>query len=338
MEKLKNFFRCKRRKSEAAEKKDEKAPPPQEEGQEESQGDHVKENLVPIVQPPTVEGEVPSYFQVNALANMSLLNGYENGVWKLQTTTKTKSDLFLSSFGEGYPFLNNAYGGVEALQEMGPFHAALCWLTNQEFLLDLGANDEALSGQWFSVLKFGAATAEELQFTAKLRLGFERNPIKMELEVPIYRQPLLKGYLMVVPVEHFALGYRTVFDVNDKKFGMHAFCVGFNNQSTEISLKLENFEHLRGTIFQRLFGKWALALKTDIYGNVDQRNLHVGCQYEWGPGTLIKTKIRGDARLGFIVERKLSEAIRMVYNCSFDGKDPLNGEIRMGAAWYFNLM
>ncbi|KAH8374229.1 hypothetical protein KR200_004681, partial [Drosophila serrata] len=296
------------------------------------------ENPREILPPPVLEGEMPTYFHVGVLAKLSLLDGYNNGVWRLQTTTRTENDLYLSGFGGGYPLITNACGGMEVLQEMGPYHASLCWLTDQEFLSDVGVQGVAFGGQWISVCKLGAANmADEWQFTGKLKCGFDLNPVKVELEIPIYRQPLFKGYLMLAPAKHFLLGYRTVFDLGVRKFGMHAFCMGFDYQTTEVALKLENFNQLRGSIFQRLGENWAFALKTDLYGNVGQKNFHIGCQYEWEPGSLIKAKITGDARLGFIYQRKLSKGIEVLFNCCFDGKDPLNGDIRLGAAWYFNV-
>ncbi|KAH8283149.1 hypothetical protein KR054_012457 [Drosophila jambulina] len=306
--------------------------------QEEPQREPAKENPTEILPPPVIEGEMPTYFHMGGQAKYCLLEGYKNGKWGLMTTTKTENELYLSSFGEGYPFQPNAYGGMEVLQEMGPYHASLCWMTDQAFLSDLGVRGAAFGGLMSSVLKMGAITAEELQVTGKLKCGFDCNPIKVEVEVPLYKQPFFKGYIVMIPAEHFLLGYRTVFDIEVKEFYMHALCLGFDNKSTELCLKLENFELLRGSVFQRLGEKWAVALKSDIYGsNVGLSNFHVGCQYEWDPDTLIKAKITGEARLGLIYKRKLSEGIDVLLNCCFDGLDPLNGKIKLGAAWYFNV-
>lgn len=76
------------------------------------------------------------------------------------------------------------------------------------------------------------------QFSSKLKCGFERNPWKVELEVPIYKQPHFMGYLLVAPAENFLLGYRTVFNVEDRNFAMHGFCLGYDNKTTEVALKL----------------------------------------------------------------------------------------------------
>jgi len=70
-----------------------------------------KENRVEVLPPPPAEGEMPSYFHVGLLAKMCLIHGYSNGLWKLQSTSKTDKDFFLSSFGEGYPTWNSVYGG-----------------------------------------------------------------------------------------------------------------------------------------------------------------------------------------------------------------------------------
>jgi len=56
--------------------------------------------------------------------------------------------------------------------------------------------------------------------------------------IPIYKEPLLMGYIMMQPVKNYLLGYRTVFNVEDRDFNMHAFCGGYSNDVTEVGLKL----------------------------------------------------------------------------------------------------
>lgn len=60
----------------------------------------------------------------------------------------------------------------------------------------------------------------------------------MELEVPIYKEPLLLGYLTVTPAENFILGCRGAYDWENKKQIRHALCAGYQNETTEVSLKL----------------------------------------------------------------------------------------------------
>ncbi|XP_017059194.2 voltage-dependent anion-selective channel-like [Drosophila ficusphila] len=286
--------------------------------------------------PSPVEGEMASYFHVGFLAKMCLIHGYDHGVWKLQTTSKTENDFYLTSFGEGYPTWNSIYGGLEAYQEKGNYHASLAWLTDRSLLSDLGARGEALGGIWSSILKTNLTTSDGCECQCKLKCGFERNPGKVELFVPIYREPLLMGYILIEPATNYLLGYRTVFNVEDRKFEMHAFCAGFSNNSTEVGIKLENFEHLRGSIFQRIGEKWALALKTNLYGNVNARHLSFGGQYEWKPGTLLKAKLRGNSRIAFSFQRRIRKDIAVLFHVGFDGNNPINGKHSIGTSWYFN--
>ncbi|XP_017001678.2 voltage-dependent anion-selective channel isoform X1 [Drosophila takahashii] len=296
-----------------------------------------KENRVEILPPPPMEGEMPTYFHVGLLAKMCLIHGYSNGLWKLQSTSKTEKDFFLSSFGEGYPTWNSVYGGLEAYKEEGNFHVSLAWLTDGYLLSDLGARGDVLGGMWSSVVKSMLGTSEGCEYQCKVKCAFERNPAKVELYVPIYKDPLFMGYILAEPAKNYLLGYRTVFNVEDKKFSMHALCMGYSSGSTEVGLKLENFETIRGSIFQRIGEKWALALKANLYGNVNAKSVHIGGQYELEPGTSIKAKVRGDTRLGFVFQRKLREDIEVLLHFCFEGKYPINGKHKFGASWYFNM-
>ncbi|XP_016931732.3 voltage-dependent anion-selective channel [Drosophila suzukii] len=296
-----------------------------------------KENRVEILPPPPAEGEMPSYFHVGLLAKMCLIHGYSNGLWKLQSTSKTEKDFFLSSFGEGYPTWNSVYGGLEAYKEEGNFHASLAWLSDGYLLSDLGTRGEALGGTWSSVFKSMLSSSDGCEYQCKMKCGFERKPGKIELYVPIYKDPLFMGYFLCEPATNYLMGYRTVLNVEDKKFDMHAFCVGYSNNSTEVGMKLENFENIRGSIFQRIGEKWALALKANLYGNVNAKSVHVGGQYELEPGTLLKAKVRGDTRIGFIFQRRFREDIEALFHVCFEGKDPINGKHKFGASWYFNM-
>uniref|UniRef100_A0A6P4FRH9 Voltage-dependent anion-selective channel isoform X1 n=2 Tax=Drosophila rhopaloa TaxID=1041015 RepID=A0A6P4FRH9_DRORH len=333
-DRIRNLFRKNKRKR----LQSEYAPDTSDDTQDKSNEDaSKKENNVEILPPTPEEGEMPTYFHVGLLAKMCLVHGYTIGRWKLQSTSKTEQDFYLSSFGEGYPTLNSVYGGLEAYKEQGIFHGSLAWLSDGDWLSDLGARGNGLGGIWSAVLKSVVSTSEGCDYQCKLKCGFERKPGKVELYVPIYKEPLLMGYILVEPADHILLGYRTVFNVQDKDFIMNAFCAGYNNDSTEVGLKLENFETVRGSIFQRIGEKWALALKANLYGNVTPKSITVGGQYEWEPGTLLKAKVRGDTRLGFIFQRKIREDIEVLFHVGFEGNDPINGKHKFGTSWYFNL-
>nr|CAJ42349.1 porin [Drosophila melanogaster] len=282
-------------------------------------------------------GSMPSYFYVGLLAKMCLTHGYTIGRWKLQCTSKTEKDFYLSSFGEGYPTWNTVYGGLEAYKESGNFHASLAWLSDGDLLSDLGVHGDGLGGTWSTVLKSIVSYPEGRKFQCKLKCGFDRNPGKVEMYIPIYKEPLLMGYIMMQPVKNYLLGYRTVFNVEDRDFNMHAFCGGYSNDVTEVGLKFENFKTLRGSIFQRIGEKWAVALKANLYGNVSAKSVSIGGQYEWEPGSLLKAKVRGDSRIGFIFQKKLREDIEVLFHVGFEGSDPINGKHKFGSSWYFNM-
>ncbi|KAH8244378.1 hypothetical protein KR026_007971 [Drosophila bipectinata] len=320
-----NLFRRNKKRAEPPEE-----PPPPE--------NH--ENLMEKMPLKAEEGEMKTYFHVGLMAKMCLISGYKNGPWKLLTTTKTEEDLFLSSFGEGYPSMNDVYGGIEAYKEFGNYHTALAWLTDELLLADIGARGEALEGKWKFILKssFGISEERKLDYLCKCKLDIDRNPIRMELVVPIYKEPLLLGYLTVTPVENFILGCRGAYDWENKKIIRHALCAGFQNESTEVGLKLENFKEVRGSIFQKIGEQWAVALKANLYGEeVDARKIIVGCQYEFEPGHMLKARVRGDTFVGLVYQKKLREDVEMLFHGGIEARDPLNGNYSIGTSWVFNI-
>lgn len=76
------------------------------------------------------------------------------------------------------------------------------------------------------------------QFKCKLQAAYERRPFKLELIVPIYKEPLFKGYVLFAAANDWLLGYRTVYNLEEKGFDKHALCVGYSNETTELGLKL----------------------------------------------------------------------------------------------------
>lgn len=73
---------------------------------------------------------------------------------------------------------------------------------------------------------------------SNIKCGLEVNPIKLELIVPIHKEPLFQAYAVFAPIENWLLGYRTVYSLEEKGFDMHALCLGFSNGNTELGLKL----------------------------------------------------------------------------------------------------
>ncbi|KAH8328502.1 hypothetical protein KR067_010260 [Drosophila pandora] len=326
-ERLRNLFRRNKRR---------KTPPPEEPQPPPDNLENFNEKLPMKAD----EGEMKTYFHVGLLAKMCLIHGYNNGPWKLQTTSKTEGELFLSTFGEGYPSLNDAYGGVEAYQEIENFYTSLAWLTDSLLCADIAARGEAFEGKGQFVLKntFGLNDDNKFEFQCKCKLDIDRNPIRMELEVPIYKEPLLLGYLTVTPAENFILGCRGAYDWENKKQIRHALCAGYQNETTEVSLKLENFKEVRGSIFQKIGEQWAVALKANLCGEeVAAHKIMVGCQYEFEPGHMLKARVRGDTYVGLVYQKKLREDIEMMLHGGIEARDPLNGNYSIGTSWYFNL-
>ncbi|KAH8412649.1 hypothetical protein KR009_003992, partial [Drosophila setifemur] len=294
-----------------------------------------KEDDMEIIPPPVLDGEMPSYFHVGYLAKMCLVHGYKDGAWKLQATTKTNKNFYLSSFAEGYPTLNDAYGGVEAYMEQENYHVAIDWLTDNWVLGDIGALGEGFGGKWKAVLKSAISTAEErVHFRSKIKCGYERFPYKMELVLPLYREPHFMGYIVVSPIANWLLGYRSVYNLERMGFERHAFCVGLNNGTTEIGLKLENLQDLRGSIFRRFNETWACALKFNLYGSEETNQFAIGGQYDCRNGTLLKARFQEDATIWFAYQTKIGEKINVLFHLGFKVHDPFDGAHKIGLSWH----
>ncbi|XP_052851104.1 voltage-dependent anion-selective channel [Drosophila gunungcola] len=291
---------------------------------------------VEIIPSPPAEGEMPSYFHVGALAKECLINGFKLGAWQLQCTTRTNKDCYLSSFGEGYPTVDSVFGGLEAFKEIGNCSVSLSWFTNNEFLSEIGVRAMNLGSQWYALLKSTMGTKDEVTFKTKLKCGFERDPVKVELVVPLYKEPLCMGYILVSPIENWLLGYRTVYNLDDQGFDKHALCLAYNDGITEVGLKLENFGDLRGSIFRRFGEGWAFAIKSNLYGSENVKQFAIGVQYALQNGTLLKAKLREDSRIGFVYQSKIGENIDVKYHAAFDGVDPIDGNHRIGVSWNFH--
>lgn len=136
-------------------KKEKQEPEPEPEPEEPAEEE---EEIMP---PPLEEGQVYSYFHVGSMAKECLVKGYRLGVWELESTTKTKHDIVLASFGEGNPKLTPASGGIELYKEWPLFHAVCTWLTANAYLVDVGARANLLGGNAYATLKTTISPQEE---------------------------------------------------------------------------------------------------------------------------------------------------------------------------------
>ncbi|KAH8374230.1 hypothetical protein KR200_004682, partial [Drosophila serrata] len=284
-----------------------------------------------VIPTPLEEGQKASYFHVGGCAKECLLQGFKLGVWQLICTSITNNDYHLSTFGEAYPEARDVFGGVEVFKEIGNFTLAQSWLTPREFLTELTLN----SGSSYGAIQTSILTKDEVTFKGKLKCGFELSPLKVELVVPFYKEPHVMGYVVAAPVENCLVGYRTVYNLEERAFDMHALCLGYYNGNTEVGLKLENFKNLRGSIFQRISESWALALKANLYSSENLKQVSVGGQYDFGNGTLLKVRLREDSRIGVVYQGKVSENLHVMYHVGFDLADPIGGAHKMGASLEF---
>ncbi|EDV32422.2 uncharacterized protein Dana_GF14063 [Drosophila ananassae] len=297
--------------------------------------DSQKRESETILPQPSVFGEMPTYFHVGANAKECLLRGYKIGAWQIQCRSEVDG-LTLSTYGEAYPKASDIFGGLEAYKEVGNGHVAIAWLTDKQILANVGLKNHFSGGLCYSNLKCSGSPEDSSDFKCQLKTGIERNPIKLEVILPLHNQSFIKGYALVVPTEKWILGYRMVYNLDEKAFDKHALCVGFNNGSTEFGLKLENLKDLRGSIFQRMGDSWAFAFKMNSYGSEGQAKFAFGGQYEFDNGSILKAKMRDDANVGVVYQTSLGENIGVQYHFGFEGKSPLDGEHKIGASWSFN--
>ncbi|XP_017001677.2 voltage-dependent anion-selective channel [Drosophila takahashii] len=336
-ERLRSLFRRNKKRNRQTtypkdeENKEEEEPAKQEEAEESN-----KKFEMEIIPNPPEEGEMPSYFHVGVLAKELLVNGFKIGAWKMECITRTDKDFYLSTFGEGYPTMDSVFGGLEVFKEIDNYNMSLGWFTNHEVLSEIGVHGMNMGSQWYALLKSTIGTKDEITFKTKLKCGFERNPVKVELVLPLYKEPLFLGYVIVAPVENWLLGYRAAYNLDNKGFDRHVLCLGYNNGRTEVGLKLENFEDLRGSIFQRIGEGWAFAIKSNLYSSENIKQFAIGVQYDFQNGTLVKAKVREDSRTGFVYQTKIGENIDVMYHVAFDGVDPIGGAHRIGVSWEFH--
>ncbi|KAH8341239.1 hypothetical protein KR059_000789, partial [Drosophila kikkawai] len=300
---------------------------------DEAKGDQDDTNKkdMEIMPPPLGEGQISTYFHVGACAKECLLKGFKLGSWQLSCTSMTNKGIQLSTFGEAYPKINDVFGGVEVFKEIGNFHFSHSWFTTHEFLSELGLRFASAYGIFNTTI----GTKDEVTLKSKLKCGFELNPIKVDLVVPIYKEPLVMGYVVAAPVDSCLFGYRTVYNLEEKGFDMHAFCLGYYNGQSEVGLKLENFKNLRGSIFQRIGENWAVALKANLYSAENVKQLSVGAQYNFQNGTLLKVRLRDDTRIGFVFQKNVNNHVEVMYHFGFDLADPKGGAHRFGASLDF---
>ncbi|KAH8255150.1 hypothetical protein KR038_010985, partial [Drosophila bunnanda] len=331
MSKFRNFFRCRRRRGSS--KKDENNAENADKTENNDQESNKKNAVDPEVIPtPLAENENPTYFHVGRCAKECLLQGFKLGVWQLICSTLTKNGYLLSTFGEAYPDARDVFGGVEVFKELGNFTLSQSWLTPREFLTELTLHVDSSYGS----IQTSVFTKDPITFQSKLKLGFDLSPIKVELVVPIYKEPLAMGYILATPVENCLVGYRTVYNLDEKAFDMHAFCLGYYNGKTEVGLKLENFKNLRGSIFQRINEHWAFAVKANLYSRENVKQVSVGGQYDFGDGTLVKVRLREDTRIGVVYQAEISKSLNVMYHLGFDLADPKGGAHKIGASLEFS--
>lgn len=97
----------------------------------------------------------------------------------------------------------------------------------------------------------------------------------------------------------------------------------------------EDFQDVRGSIFQRLGPKWAIALKASLL-EWKRVEYSIGCQCMVDESTLIKGKLTSEGYLGIVYQQLFAENIRVMYHFGVPLADPIKGNHKLGISWSFN--
>ncbi|XP_034100439.2 uncharacterized protein LOC117565450 isoform X1 [Drosophila albomicans] len=273
-----------------------------------------------------------TFFQMGYLAKQCLNQGYGKGVWNIECISSTKNISF-HTYGAAIPDIGDVVGAVELSEKLGNINLSQTWRTDA-WASSIQAIGEAIGANLYTLLQGEFPKEEDAAPKVELLAGFERAPLKSEIIIPVLHSPKFMGYLLLQPIEHFLFGGRLEFDVEQRQIDMHALCVGYVDDTTEYMLKLEKFKDLRGSVFQRLGDKWAVALKANLFGE-NMKAFTVGGQYQVDEKTLLKARISDDCQVGFVCQIKVTDNIEGIYYFGFDGNSPMSGDHKVGISWSF---
>ncbi|XP_017857142.1 PREDICTED: voltage-dependent anion-selective channel-like [Drosophila arizonae] len=286
-----------------------------------------------IIPPVPLKGEVPTFFHIGRWAKECLITGYRIGVWHIDCTTRVKEELSMYSFGSAKPDFETITGGVGFKEKLGLLTMSQAWLTHEFFSsIGLQKRTDSIGGEAILRALYNRA---ETAYKIDLLCGVERSPVRIKVIAPIVHVTKIMGYALWQPAENFMLAYRTAFDFEEKSFEKHAFGVGYNNRSTELALKFEDFQDLRGSIFQRLSDQWAIAVKASLsqWENVEYS---IGCQCMVKDSALIKAKITSQGYLAFVYQQSFTDSVRIMYHFGLSLDDPIKSNHKFGISWSIN--
>ncbi|EDW64755.1 voltage-dependent anion-selective channel [Drosophila virilis] len=283
------------------------------------------------IPPQPSENEMPTFFHIGGLAKQCLVAGYEFGAWHIDCSTNIGDNIGLYSYGAGRPEFNDVSGGVGIREKVGIFNMSQGWQSDG-IMGTLGLRAPLVEGVANAMLRGIYDIQGGDGGKLELYSGYEHTPIKFDMIIPLLNVPRFMGYVLLQLAENYLFAFRMVYNINDSAFEKHALCAGFNNNNTELSLKLEDFKDWRGSIFQRLGERWAIALKADIYKD-DDMQVAIGGQYAVHENALLKMKVRSDGFLGLAYQVHLSENIAILYHAGLNVSDPIKGGHRIGLSW-----
>ncbi|XP_017857113.1 PREDICTED: voltage-dependent anion-selective channel-like [Drosophila arizonae] len=304
---------------------------PEDRANANDKNDTDKELYEEIIPAPVLPDEMPTYFHIGVLAKECLVNGYKIGAWHFDCTTDIGDNLALYSFGTGKPQFKNVFGGVGAREYLGSLSLTQVWMTDGLVGM-VGLENELYGGTANTLLRAAYEQNDRSGVKVELHSGYEVTPFKFHMIIPVLREPKLMGYVLLNPFKQYLLAYRAVYDIENKGFDKHAIGLGFYNGSTEWSLKLENFEDLRGSVFQRLGDRFAIAAKVNCYKS-EEKQYAIGAQVTLFENVIIKAKYRHDGFFGMVYQQTLNDNIAIMYHFGFAIKDPFKGDHKFGLSW-----
>lgn len=99
-----------------------------------------------------------------------------------------------------------------------------------------------------------------------------------------------------------------------------------------LCIRSENFEDLRGSIFQRLGNRFAIAAKVNCYKS-EEKQYAIGAQVRLFENVIIKAKYRHDGFFGMVYQQTLNDNIAIMYHFGFAINDPFKGDHKFGLSW-----
>ncbi|XP_013401327.1 voltage-dependent anion-selective channel protein 2 [Lingula anatina] len=262
---------------------------------------------------------------------------YNFGFFKIETSTKTKSNVEFKVEGSSNHDTGNVFGTFETKYKWADPGITVKekWNTDNMLSTDITIEDQLLEG--LKLTLDGSFAPVSGKKSAKIKAAYKRDYINLNCDVDLgFAGPTVHG-AAVLGYSGWLAGAQISFDTANSKLVKNTFAAGYKKDDFQIHTTVTDASEFGGSLYQKISKDLETAVSLNWSSGTNTTRLNLGAAYTLDNGAKVRAKVNNLSQIGMAYSQELRDGVTLNLSSMIDAKNFNSGGHKVGLGLEFEV-